>query len=171
MVKKIGEWYTLERSHEQALFGAFRLFSLEENSMSEDHYNALLNRIREHCQQVAWDALDPNLRWNAGNTPRDPYERRYVHGRKSFIAFKKKHHGQIPWIAFPPATETQMLKTERQLGFALPPLLRLLYTQVANGGFGPGYGMIGAIGGFSFIDRGKKHRRDPTNCATRLLKS
>jgi hypothetical protein len=34
------------------------------------------------------------------------------------------------------------------LGFALPPLLRALYTHVANGGFGFGYGIRGAIGGF-----------------------
>src|SRR5260221_11519759 len=62
----------------------------------------------------------------------------------------------MPWITFPPASEAQMRKTEQQLGFALPPLLRLLYTHVANGGFGPGYGMIGAIGGFSFTGSGGK---------------
>ena len=35
------------------------------------------------------------------------------------------------------------------LGFHLPPLLRELYTQVANGGFGPGYGILGLEGGFA----------------------
>ncbi|HEY2511785.1 MAG TPA: SMI1/KNR4 family protein [Polyangiaceae bacterium] len=46
-----------------------------------------------------------------------------------------------------PATAAEIGETERQLGFPLPPLLRDLYTQVANGGFGPGYGLLGAVGG------------------------
>jgi hypothetical protein len=33
---------------------------------------------------------------------------------------------------------------EERLGFALPPLLRDLYTGVADGGFGPGYGILPA---------------------------
>lgn len=49
---------------------------------------------------------------------------------------------------FPPATEDQIRETEQQLGFPLPPLLRLLYTEVANGGFGPGLGIVGTPGGF-----------------------
>ena len=32
--------------------------------------------------------------------------------------------------------------------FPLPPLLRALYFELANGGFGPGAGLRGAIGGF-----------------------
>lgn len=124
--------------------------------MSQEAYDDLITHIRTHCQQIAQDALHPNLRWSTGHSPRDPYERWYVHSRRSFIALKKKHPGQIPWIAFPPATEKQILKTEQQLRFALPPLLRLLYTRVANGGFGPGYGIIGAIGGFSFTGSGGK---------------
>jgi hypothetical protein len=50
----------------------------------------------------------------------------------------------LPW---PPATEAQLDATEARLHFPLPPLLRALYAQVGNGGFGPGYGIIGAIGG------------------------
>ena len=49
---------------------------------------------------------------------------------------------------FPPATEDQIQETEQQLGFPLPPLLRLLYTEIANGGFGPGLGIVGTPGGF-----------------------
>lgn len=30
----------------------------------------------------------------------------------------------------------------------IPPLLRTLYTQLANGGFGPAYGIYGAVGGY-----------------------
>jgi hypothetical protein len=48
---------------------------------------------------------------------------------------------------FPPATDLQLAETERLLGFALPAALRGLYKEVANGGFGPGYGLVGAVGG------------------------
>ncbi|HEX6478758.1 MAG TPA: SMI1/KNR4 family protein [Ktedonobacteraceae bacterium] len=54
------------------------------------------------------------------------------------------HH---PTLLYPPATDEQLQATEEALGFPLPPLLRALYAQVANGGFGPGYGLLGAIGG------------------------
>jgi hypothetical protein len=46
-----------------------------------------------------------------------------------------------------PASEEQLKAAERRLGFALPPLLRRLYAEVANGGVGPGPGMLGVKGG------------------------
>lgn len=49
----------------------------------------------------------------------------------------------------PTATEQQLLVTEVALGFPLPSSLRTLYTQVANGGFGPGFGIVGALDGFA----------------------
>lgn len=55
---------------------------------------------------------------------------------------------------FPPATEKQLQDTEKVLGFPLPPLLRALYTYVANGGFGPAYGITGVSGGYYFGDDG-----------------
>jgi SMI1 / KNR4 family (SUKH-1) len=36
---------------------------------------------------------------------------------------------------------------EHTLHFSLPPLLRRLYIEVGNGGFGPGYGLLGLEGG------------------------
>lgn len=61
--------------------------------------------------------------------------------------------GQISWLPSvpqlrcPPATEEQLLATEKLLGFPLPPVLRALYETVANGGFGPGHdGLFGALG-------------------------
>lgn len=50
-------------------------------------------------------------------------------------------------FAFPPATEEQLRETEGILGFPLPPMLRTLYSQLANGGFGPAYGIRGVKGG------------------------
>jgi hypothetical protein len=40
-------------------------------------------------------------------------------------------------------------KAEATLGFNLPPLLIQVYTEVVNGGFGPGYGLLGLAGGFA----------------------
>ena len=54
----------------------------------------------------------------------------------------------------PPATEEQLAAAERRVGFALPPLLRRLYAEVANGGFGPGPGILGVTGGWR-NDHGK----------------
>src|SRR5258708_7378871 len=130
--------------------------ALKKDEMSQDFYDDLIARIRTHCQQVAQDALDPKRHrsWSVGN---DRYTRCYVPEHKSFIALSKKYARLVPRFAFPTATETQLLETEQQLGFLLPPLLRLLDTRIMNGGFGPGYGIIGVLGGFSFTGDGGKN--------------
>ncbi|MGP0067184.1 MAG: SMI1/KNR4 family protein [Isosphaeraceae bacterium] len=51
-------------------------------------------------------------------------------------------------LAFPPASEDCMQEAEGRLGFSIPPLLKLCYLKVGNGGFGPGYGLIGVRGGY-----------------------
>jgi SMI1 / KNR4 family (SUKH-1) len=51
-------------------------------------------------------------------------------------------------FAYSPATEEQLVAAEQALGIPLPPLLRTLYSQIANGAFGPHYGLIGALAGF-----------------------
>lgn len=51
--------------------------------------------------------------------------------------------------ACPPATVKAVASTEKRLGFGLPPTLRRIYLDVANGGFGPGYGVMGVEGGFT----------------------
>jgi hypothetical protein len=48
----------------------------------------------------------------------------------------------MPRIA-PPATASEVDAAEAALGFAIPPLLRRLYLEVGNGGFGPDYGLEG----------------------------
>jgi len=51
---------------------------------------------------------------------------------------------------FPPASQRVIANTERQLGFKLPELLKSIYSEVGNGGFGPGRGgtIIGLKGGY-----------------------
>ncbi len=55
--------------------------------------------------------------------------------------------------AYPPATRPQLEAAEWGIGFRLPDLVRDLYLQVGNGGFGPGYGIIGLEGGFEIYDQ------------------
>ncbi|WP_433178948.1 hypothetical protein [Actinoallomurus sp. CA-150999] len=43
----------------------------------------------------------------------------------------------------PPVTVPELLAAEQRIGRRLPDLLRRLYTEVANGGFGPTYGILG----------------------------
>lgn len=46
-----------------------------------------------------------------------------------------------------PAPQEAIEEAQEVIGFALPRLLRRLYAEVGNGGFGPGYGIIGLRGG------------------------
>ncbi len=49
--------------------------------------------------------------------------------------------------ANPPASEKDLRDSEYALGFSIPEPLRRLYSEIGNGGFGPGYGFYGLIGG------------------------
>lgn len=137
--------------------------------MSQDAYDDLITRIHMHCQQTAQRAprhgpADILERWALMQSPlRTNFCEAvwvdqgmnavgwYVYERRSFIALKQEAQGQVTF-AFPPATEQQIKETELLLGFPLPPLLRQLYTQIANGGFGPGYGIVGVMNGYPGID-------------------
>lgn len=44
--------------------------------------------------------------------------------------------------AFPPASAADIAFGEERLGLRLPSLLRRIYAEVADGGFGPGYGVF-----------------------------
>jgi hypothetical protein len=45
------------------------------------------------------------------------------------------------------ANPVEIANDEAQLGFALPPLMKQIYIEIGNGGFGPGYGLIGLTNG------------------------
>lgn len=55
--------------------------------------------------------------------------------------------GNYPRKAVRPATDKALQDAEAAIGFRLPDLLRGIYTTVANGGSGPGYGIVGTSGG------------------------
>jgi hypothetical protein len=84
---------------------------------------SLYKAIREKCAQQGWYGPD--------------------------ISFVTEHDSRTSRFAFPPATEAQLCTAEKVLGFSLPQALRGLYAHVANGGFGPGYGLRGVTGGAS----------------------
>jgi SMI1 / KNR4 family (SUKH-1) len=87
-------------------------------------FTGLFNRIREKCQRDGW------------------------YGGKLDLRPARPDHPQRLGFAYPPASEEQLRATETALGFLLPPVLRALYVEVANGGFGPGAGISGALGGY-----------------------
>jgi hypothetical protein len=49
--------------------------------------------------------------------------------------------------SFPAASQSDIEKAEMALGFKIPELLAKCYVDIGNGGFGPGYGLIGVAGG------------------------
>ena len=49
--------------------------------------------------------------------------------------------------AVAPVSAKALQITERTIGFKLPELLRAIYLEVGNGGFGPEYGIVGTRGG------------------------
>ncbi len=58
-------------------------------------------------------------------------------GEEDLLAALLESCGDRLW--HPPLTISEIQDVERRLGFLLPPFLRRLYSEVANGGFGPGY--------------------------------
>lgn len=49
---------------------------------------------------------------------------------------------------YPPLSANEVARCEKEMGVQLPEIVRLVYTQVANGGIGPGGALIGLKGGF-----------------------
>jgi hypothetical protein len=52
---------------------------------------------------------------------------------------------------YPCATLVAIEAAETAMGFRMPDLLRRLYLEIGNGGFGPGYGLVGVEGGMETI--------------------
>lgn len=110
----------------------------------DEVYKALLNAIRDKCQRDRWygpDCLSPR-RYDGALERNSRFSR-------STLAQLDPHDPSNFGFAFPPASEVELVETEEKLGFALPPLLRVLYAKLANGGFGPQVGIRGALHGYS----------------------
>jgi SMI1 / KNR4 family (SUKH-1) len=81
-------------------------------------------------------------------TPAGRYRRLYE--RRSPEYLQARRDGLVePLPPLVPATAEAVAAAEDTIGFALPPLLRRLYLEVGDGGFGPGYGLLGLSDGHS----------------------
>jgi hypothetical protein len=58
-------------------------------------------------------------------------------------------------VAARPVTSEEVSEAERRLGLKLPVLLVRLYNEIGNGGFGPGYGLLGLLSGHDEEGKGK----------------
>jgi hypothetical protein len=103
-------------------------------------------------QQKAREERERQQRENPHRKGRFVYEG--GHGTVSWRDSHGKHYainaetdpGSLPFqsdFEWPPATEEELADAEKWLRCPLPPLLRALYANVANGGFGPGNGLEG----------------------------
>jgi SMI1 / KNR4 family (SUKH-1) len=75
----------------------------------------------------------------------EPRENTLIERLKEII--RTSHHatGEPTWHCqrnCSPVTEDELVQAETQLGFGLSSLLRRIYLEVGNGGFGPGYGLL-----------------------------
>jgi hypothetical protein len=84
----------------------------------------------------------------------ESWHRIYRRGSEEHLAAKAE--GIV--VALPPparpATLSAVTEAESLLGHQLPGLLRKLYLEIANGGFGPGYGILGLGGGHTVAPDG-----------------
>jgi hypothetical protein len=91
------------------------------------------------------------------------YARLYTRGSDEYL--EAKSNGLIeplPAPPYPPAGQALVDEAEQALGCPLPSILRRLYLEVANGGFGPGYGILGLSGGHGLAPDGtaiERYRR------------
>lgn len=117
----------------------------------------LFDSIRAKCEREHWygpDLFNPN-----------EYERAIANDPN----FDARWIDRVPLddprrsgFIYPPASEEQAQETEARLGFPLPSLLRTLYLNVANGGFGPGTGIRGIDGGYNSAIPGENETKAHT---------
>jgi hypothetical protein len=105
--------------------------------------------------------------WFVGGDSGEPMRRMY--SRQSPMFTGAKERGWIdPLPPLTPAPLDAVEEIEALAGRPLPPLLRRLYLEVGNGGFGPGYGLLGLRDGhatgrnaFTTFERGRRDLGGP----------
>lgn len=113
---------------------------VQANQQDDDRYKRLCERIVERCRLQNWYGPD----YHSYTSHRGYF---YINEK---LQMREPSHALETHFEFPPATEEQLRLSEAVMGFEHPPLLQTLYLQVANGGFGPGRGLTGALGGFCY---------------------
>ncbi len=56
-------------------------------------------------------------------------------------------------VAYPLVTAEEIIRVESDIRYQLPQLLRRMYLEVGNGGFGPGYGLLTLVPLIPSVDR------------------
>jgi hypothetical protein len=113
-----------------------------------EQYADLFERIRDHCQRQGWYGPDAAAPAKFANR----YERSFSLKTGQMYVRDRWADPRTSRFPYPPAAEDQLQTTEAQLGMPLPGVLRALYATVGNGGFGPAYGLVGAMGGAPSAD-------------------
>jgi hypothetical protein len=99
----------------------------------------------------------PGARLEGGGMYRGD-RRMYHRGSPEFVAARAEGLiERLPRLR-PPASIRAVEQAEALIDRPLPPLLRRLYLEVGNGGFGPGYGILGVKDG-----HGDDYRRNATD--------
>ncbi|MEW2329630.1 hypothetical protein AB0880_17645 [Micromonospora chersina] len=129
-------------------------------STDEADDDALIKQLRVR----AWD---PGLRFDTASVPAAWIAERYSGARleqdragivgygtdgtvllKSWTEEVAAHYAEAPrQPLFPPITLSEVERAESRIGRRLPELLQRVYTEVANGGFGPGGGLASLTDG------------------------
>jgi hypothetical protein len=135
----------------------------------DETYEELFQRIRMKCRQQRWHGPDNSnpfeivrrerirrekeverirqeaqeghrMVFSVGHATRYWYDR----NRNQYAINLETDLDNFPLqtdFEYPPLTEEELAAIEHDQGYAFPPLLRALYTTLANGGFGPAYGL------------------------------
>lgn len=67
---------------------------------------------------------------------------------KRRLSANRTDSGSASLRLFAPVSPAVVAEAEKAMGLRFPPLLSRLYCEVGNGGYGPGFGMLGLPGGY-----------------------
>lgn len=117
-----------------------------------DNHEALFERLRARIESEPLDERLglPGLDGGGGGAFRPSAEGLSRVYEKHTVAYDRAAtNGWLAPASAPPrpASPEAIRATEVACGIALPPLLTRLYREVANGGFGPAYGLLGVSDG------------------------
>jgi SMI1 / KNR4 family (SUKH-1) len=99
----------------------------------------------EYLDYIPGEGLSPRAGHRL-STAEGRYRRKYQRGTPEYLDARQA--GLLERLpALVPASADAVEEAEALIGCQLPPLLRRLYLEVGNGGFGPGYGVLGLRGG------------------------
>ncbi|KAB8189509.1 hypothetical protein FH608_038565 [Nonomuraea phyllanthi] len=106
--------------------------------LKREYGEDVTSRICHYRQPPNEDGSVASLYWGAD--PADHLEAGLVSGAPEAVKYFRNVPHEPP---YPPISEADLRACEQRIGQALPDLLRRVYTEVSNGGFGPSYELLG----------------------------